>query len=102
MYKELKEILIVTNIYHKKYKIVLNNQNQEIIINDELKYHSDHFENYVNNLLQIIRTWPINQKCIEYQTIVELIEGDKTYTYYIENELPGNYDSFIDLLVQMI
>lgn len=102
MYKELNEILIITNIYHKKYRIVLDNKNQEIIVNDELKYRSSNFENYLNDLIRIIRTWPINQKCINCETLIELTENDKTYTYYIGNEIPDNYDSFIDLLVRMI
>lgn len=102
MYKELKEILIITNIYHKKYRMVLNNQSQEIIINDELKYHSKNFENYINDLLRLIRTWPINQQCIDCQTMIEIKENDNTYTYYIGNELPNNYDSFIELLIKMI
>lgn len=102
MYKELKEILIITKIYHKKYRIVLNNQSQEIIINDELKYHSKNFENYISDLLRLIRTWPINQHCIDCQTMIEIKEKESTYTYYIGNELPNNYDSFIELLIKMI
>lgn len=102
MYKELKEILIITNIYHKKYKIILNNQNQEIIVNDELKYHSTNFENYISDLLRFIRSWPMNQRCIDCQTLIEIRENNNTYTYYIGNDLPSNYDSFIELLIQMI
>ena len=102
MYKELEKILIITNIYHKKYKIILDNQSQEIIVNDELKYHFPQFENYISDLIRLIRTWPMNQNCIDYQTMIEITESDHTYTYYIENELPDNYDSFIELLIQII
>jgi len=102
MYKELKQILIITDIYQKKYKIILDNQSQEIIVNDELKYHFSSFENYISDLIRMIRTWPMNQDCIDYQTMIEITESNNTYTYYIENELPSNYDSFIELLIQII
>lgn len=102
MYKNLDQILIITNIYHKKYKIILDNKKQEIIVNDEPTYPSNNFERYISDLIRIIRTWPINQNCIECETIIEITEKDSTYTYYINNNLPDNYDSFIDLLVQLI
>lgn len=102
MYNDLNKILIVTNIYHKKYKIIFDNKKQEIIVNDEFTYYPDNFERYISDLIRIIRTWSMNQNCIEYETVIEITEKDSTYTYYIDNNLPDNYDSFIDLLIQLI
>lgn len=98
MYSSLQEVNIITNIDNKNYEINLNYIDNKIFINSKLIDTSINLNDYLDKLFNIIKFWNVDEPIGNFKTLVSVVEKDKTYNYYISNNLPNNYDSFIDLL----
>ena len=102
MYSSLQEVNIITNIDNKNYEINLNYIDNRIFINSKLIDISINLNDYLDKLFNIIKFWNVDETIGDFKTLVSVVEKDKTYNYYISNNLPNNYDSFIDLLFLII
>lgn len=101
MYNNLKNITITCSLYGNNYNIIFDNDNKLIKVNDTVITDID-YNNYLVKLLRIIRFYNIDKNNNIHNTMIKIKEVDNEYLYYIDDLLPDNYDSFIDLLMELI
>lgn len=97
MYSDIEKIVIELDLYGK---IEFDNVKKCIIYNDKMLYEG--YDDYLNRLFRIIRLWDNTNKKDYYVAKIKIISSSYNCEYNIIDSLPSNYNSFIDLVFEII
>lgn len=101
MYSELVKINISICEHGKLNLIIIDNIKKDVSLDNVYSNLSeDDYNDFLSAFLRIIRNWSNSKNMKERDIIIKIkiFEKNNQEEILIDNKLPNNYDSFLDLI----
>ncbi len=101
MFNNLERVIISINEYGINNIITIDNNKKDISLNGEYNnLNIDEFNSFIESFFRIIREWKNEGNEINNNFLlgIKIIEKSNQYDLFINENIPDNYDSFLNLI----